>query len=189
MRVRTLLLPVVGSMVCTVLLAGCSGDDLSRTFGITRDVPDEFTVTTRAPLSMPPDFQLRPPQPGAPRPQEQTSSQAAEATLAPQTALDTPAPGETSPGQSALIAAAGGPAPADTRQKVEQEAALDRPNTSLTDKIMFWRKPAPPGVVVDPTKEAQRLRANAALGQSVETGDTPIIQRKTTSSGFLGGLL
>jgi hypothetical protein len=32
--------------------------------------------------------------------------------------------------------------------------------------------------VVDPTKEAQRLRENAALGHSVETGDTPIVQPK-----------
>ena len=43
---------------------------------------------------------------------------------------------------------------------------------------MFWRTPPPPGVVVDPQKEAQRLRENAALGQSPETGDTPIIQNK-----------
>ena len=33
--------------------AGCGGD-ASRTFGFTRDAPDEFQVTTRAPLSMPP---------------------------------------------------------------------------------------------------------------------------------------
>ena len=60
---------------------------------------------------------------------------------------------------------------------------------------MFWRKPAPPGIVVDPQKEAQRLRENAALGQSQETGDTPIIQPqeagtcwKASSSGIGTGL-
>ena len=31
-------------------LAACSGDGLTRTFGLTRDAPDEFQVTTRAPL-------------------------------------------------------------------------------------------------------------------------------------------
>ena len=185
MRSKLILLPVISA----VLLAGCSGDDLSRTFGVTRDVPDEFTVTTRAPLSMPPDYTLRPPRPGAPRPQEQTASESAQSALAPQTALNNVDTGGSSEGQSALIAAAGGPAPPDTRQKIEREAALDSPNPSLTDKLMFWKKPTPTGVVVDPTREAQRLRQNAALGQSVETGDTPIIQRKTTGSGFLGGLL
>jgi len=34
---------------------------------------------------------------------------------------------------------------------------------------------------VDPTAEAQRLRQNAALGQSMQEGETPIIQRKPTS--------
>ncbi len=37
-----------------LMLAGCDTGDLTRTFGLTRDSPDEYTVTTRAPLSMPP---------------------------------------------------------------------------------------------------------------------------------------
>ena len=47
------------------LLAAC-GQDSSRALGFTRDAPDEFTVVTRAPLSMPPVLgQLPPPrQPG-----------------------------------------------------------------------------------------------------------------------------
>ena len=37
---------------------------------------------------------------------------------------------------------------------------------------MFWTPPKPgPGVAVDPAKEAQRLRANAALGQNADKGD------------------
>ena len=43
---------------------------------------------------------------------------------------------------------------------------------------MFWRKPREPGIVVDPAKEAQRIRENSALGQSQDTGDTPIVQPK-----------
>ena len=70
-----------------LLLGGCGGSDLSRTFGLTRDAPDEFTVTTRAPLSMPPDFALRPPQPGVARPQEPSGTQAAETTVAGAAAL------------------------------------------------------------------------------------------------------
>ena len=57
-------------------VAACSGDELTRTFGLTRDAPDEFQVTTRAPLSMPPDFTLRPPRPGAARPQELSAAAA-----------------------------------------------------------------------------------------------------------------
>ena len=58
----------LAALAAVVALTGCSGDELTRNFGLTRDAPDEFTVTTRAPLSMPPNYQLRPPRPGASRP-------------------------------------------------------------------------------------------------------------------------
>jgi len=159
-------------------LAACSGDELTRTFGLTRDAPDEFQVTTRAPLSMPPDFTLRPPRPGAVRPQEMTQRQQAEAALVPDTVLGGRPDAAVTPGQQALVAAAGRPAPADIRARVDNEAALDTPSRPLTDRLLFWQSPPPPGTQVDPQKESARLRQNAALGQSPEVGDTPIIQRK-----------
>jgi hypothetical protein len=163
------------------VLAGCSSD-LTRTFGLTRDAPDEFTVTTRAPLSMPPDFSVRPPLPGAPRPQEQSERRQAEEVLVPQAALGGPAPAAgSSPGQEALLHELGTPAPADIRQQIDQDSLLDHPSPSFTDKLMFWRSSTPPAQVVDPQKEAERLRTNAALGQSEETGATPIIQTKSKS--------
>ncbi len=182
------------SLTCIALsvsLSACSGDELSRQMGIVRDVPDEFQVTTRAPLSMPPDYKLRPPSPGAPRPQELSAPQSAEAALVPQTAIsagDSVGAGATSAGQQALLTQLGVPAPANIRQTLQHDAAIDSPGSGLTDQLMFWRKTQPPGVVVDPQKEAQRLRENAALGRNVETGDTPIIQRTQSSGGLLNGL-
>ncbi len=162
---------------CAVLLAGCGGDGAaSRFFGLTRDAPDEFTVTTQPPLSIPPDFNLRPPQPGAPRPQTQSDRAAAEAALAPQTALGGDSAG-MSPGQAALLQAAGPAAPGDIRQQIatdNRQAA----QPGFVDKLMFWRSDTPPaGVAVDPAKEQERIRANQALGRPADTGDTPIIQR------------
>lgn len=166
-------------------LSACSGSELTRTFGLTRDAPDEFRVTTRTPLSMPPDFALRPPEPGARRPQELTQEQQAEAVLSPNSVLEGQG-SQLSPGQQALIAAAGPPPPANIRKKVDQDSQLDRTSRSFADRLMFWRAPPQPGTVVDPTRESQRLRENAALGASPETGDTPIIQKKR--NGFLSGL-
>ena len=171
-------------VVSSVLaLCACSGDELSRNFGLTRDAPDEFQVTTRAPLSMPPDFTLRPPRPGASRPQEMTQQQAAEAALVPDAVLNPPTAANNSTGQQALMTAAGRAAPADIRARVDSESALDTPSRSFTDRLMFWQAPPPPGTQVDAAREAARLRQNAALGQSPESGDTPIIQRKR--SGIL----
>jgi hypothetical protein len=165
-------------------LAGCGGD-VERTLGLTRDAPDEFTVTTRAPLSMPPDEALPAPHPGAARPQELTSQQSAEAALAPDTALAGTA-GPDSSGQEALVGRAGPAAPGDIRSKVDAEASAV-PQESLTQRLMFWQPPAqaPAGAVLDPVRESERLRENAALGQKPTVGDTPIIQPKK-QSGWLG---
>lgn len=167
-------------------LAACSGEDLTRTFGLTRDAPDEFQVTTRAPLSMPPDFTLRPPRPGAKRPQELSDQQQAEAALVPGSINSGQQQLPPSPGQQALVQAAGRPAPADIRAEVDREAAIDAPSRSFADRLLFWRSPPPPGTVVDPARESQRLRQNAALGQAPDTGDTPIIQRRRP--GLFSGL-
>lgn len=175
---KTLTILCSGGMIASLLLAGCGGSNLSRTFGFERDAPDEFTVTTRAPLSMPPDFNLPPPQPGAPRPQEMSTTQTAQVTVAGAAAL-APAPSAAdSPGQDALIAAAGPPPPADIRAKVSAEAADEANSHSLADTLMFWKSPEPKGTVIDSSKEAERLRDNAALGKSPDAGDTPVIQKK-----------
>jgi len=161
------------------MLAGCSSDKLSRTFGLTRDAPDEYTVTTRAPLSMPPDYNLRPPRPGAARPQEQSERQQAEEALVPQLALGAPA-GSESAGQLALMQQAGPAAPGDIRRKVDQDAQTDAGSEGFVDKLLYWRKPDTQHAEVDPNKESQRLRQNAALGEGPNVGDTPIIQQKKT---------
>jgi hypothetical protein len=161
------------------LLAGCSSDKLSRTFGLTRDAPDEYTVTTRAPLSMPPNYNLRPPRPGAPRPQEQSERQQAEEALVPQLALGTPS-GSESPGQLALMQEAGPAAPADIRRKVDQDMRTAAADEGFIDQLLYWRKPDTQHAEVDPNKESQRLRQNAALGEGPNVGETPIIQQKKT---------
>jgi hypothetical protein len=169
--------------VALLSLAGCSSS-VERAFGLVRDTPDEFTVETRAPLSMPPNFSLNPPEPGAKRPQELTAQQAAEASLAPEAVLGG-SNGPQTPGQQALVQAAGPAAPADIRQQVASEQSLDQPRESFTGSLMFWQSPPPPGAALDAVAESQRLRENAALGQPPTEGNTPIIQPKK-SGGFLG---
>lgn len=171
------------------LLAACGGD-AARTFGFTRDPPDEFQVQTRAPLSVPPDFALRPPRPGVPRPQEPPAREQAQGILVSRTVTPTvpvQPRAEVSPGEAALLAAAGPPPPPDLRERIEADNTLiAERNRSFVDTLMFWRAREQPGVVVDPAREAQRLREAAALGREPTAGDTPIIQRRRT--GLLEGL-
>ncbi len=162
----------------TMLLAGCDTGNLSRTFGLTRDAPDEFAVTTQAPLSMPPDFNLRPPRPGAVRPQQQSERLQAEEALVPQIALTGPPTGAPSPGQSALLEETGPAVSSDIRRQVDQDARLEQASDSFLDKVLYWRKPDTQNVMVNPQAESQRLRQNAALGQSPDVGTTPTITPK-----------
>ncbi|MEO7248343.1 MAG: DUF3035 domain-containing protein [Novosphingobium sp.] len=60
----------------SALLSACGSSGL-----LGRARPDEFAVQRQAPLVVPPDFALTPPQPGAPRPAEQTAQQQAEEAL------------------------------------------------------------------------------------------------------------
>ena len=62
-----------------LLMAGCS--DFKKSVGLEPTLPDEFAVESRAPLTIPPDFELRPPQPGAARPQEKTADQRAKQVM------------------------------------------------------------------------------------------------------------
>ena len=43
-----------------LLLSGCS-NDIKSTLGIRKEAPDEFTVISYPPLSVPPEFNLEPP--------------------------------------------------------------------------------------------------------------------------------
>ena len=81
----------VACLSLSLLLPGCTG--FRQFVGLDQNGPDEFAVESRAPLTIPPDFDLRPPQPGAPRPQETTSADKARQVI------DTAGPGE--PGKQA----------------------------------------------------------------------------------------
>jgi len=70
-RARTASL--VGACLSLLVLSGCGG--MRTVLGMDQVGPDEFAVESRAPLLIPPDFNLRPPQPGATRPNEITPAE------------------------------------------------------------------------------------------------------------------
>lgn len=179
------------------LAGGCSS--VKEQLGLTKQSPDEFKVVSRAPLSMPPDYNLRPPTPGAPRPQEGTTrDQAANAVF--QYSGNTLQPDQIPPigegesesaqssGESALLQSAGasGVDP-NIRQVVDSETSADEADSrTLADTLVFWRDPEPYGEVVDPAAEQKRLQENAALGKPTTEGETPVIVRK--KRGMLEGI-
>ncbi len=175
-----------------LLLAGCSG--VQEQFSLTSTPPDEFKVTTRAPLAVPPDFNLRPPAPGEPRPQEGTATQQAKQVIF--RASDSAEPtleeamradGRTLGERALLIEAQADQAQSGIRQVVERESkTLREEDGYLYDVLVFWRDEEPPGQIIDAEAEAKRLQENAALGKPVTAGETPTIERR--KKAFLEGI-
>ena len=170
-------------------LSGCSAT--MNALGLGKHPPDEFVVVTHPPLQVPANFDLVPPQPGAPRPQEESAAQLAEAAVVgtgaqaegTDTASSTqilPA-GPASAGEEAFLQNAGvAKADPKIRQLVDSEAQAetDAIKDDLYNKILFWQTQPPPGVVVDAEAEQQRLQENASLGKPLTQGPTPVIVRR-----------
>ena len=163
------------ALLTALTLSGCSS--ARKALGYDKAPPDEFAVVARAPLAQPPDYTLRPPRPGAQRPQEWTTRDEARTALvgaAAPTATATATGGnDFSPGEQLLLAKAGANrADPEIRRKVDEETtALIDADHSFTDKILFWRDKPPPGEVVDAAREAKRLKDNASSGKSATDGD------------------
>jgi hypothetical protein len=170
-------------------LAGC--DTLNRALGTEKVIPDEFAVVSRAPLAIPPDYQLRPPRPGATPTQESTPTEQAQQAIFKagdqQAAL--PDADKLSPGENLLLrqAHAGDAAPGIRETITKEAAAGNGPvDESFVDKLMIWKSSTPDyGDVIDPNQEAQKLKDTQAAVKAGNTPDgngAPTIERSGTPS-------
>ena len=115
-------------------LGGCAG--FGKALGGGKNPPDEFAVTTKAPLVVPPDFALRPPKPGETRPQELSPSERARQVLLGDVSAAPPTSGE----QALLRDAGATVADPNIRAVLAAEnggrAEKDR---SFANQLMFWK--------------------------------------------------
>lgn len=152
-----------------VALIGCQS--IREAAGVTKSPPDEFAVVTKAPLVIPPDFNLKPPKPGA-----APTNQSSPTDLA-QVALfgDDPAtvaanlPNKYSPEEKTILATTGAAeANHDIRQQIAADTkAMSTANDSFTDQLLFSSGPDPnAGHPVDADAEYDRLATSKTAGQS-----------------------
>ncbi len=158
------------------LLAACSGT-VQQKLGLERRVPDEFQVVRRAPLTVPPDFTLRPPTPGQPAARNDTALAAREILVG--RAAGRPA-GRT-PGEAALVAAVKVEAEPDIRRKLVEDYGdlVDLDENSFLFILDFQRDQfEPKGKVIDPAKEAEKLRAEGRARRVVtnRVGSQPLFE-------------
>lgn len=178
---------VAAALVAAAGLAGCVST--RNALGLTKVTPDEFRVVTKAPLVVPPDFALRPPAPGKPRPQELQPESAAR------TALLGNREGETrSEGEKLLVAKAGADkADPLIRYVVDDEFGdVAHKEKSFADRVMFWRagKSAAPQPIAVGSDTAAPIDAAAEADRIAKLtgGKTVIIAREGEHKLKLPGL-
>ncbi len=181
-------------LVATALVAaagvGLSSCSSTRNaLGMSKVTPDEFRVVSKAPLVVPPDYALRPPAPGEPRPQELQPESAARVALLGQREAQA-----RSDGEKALVAKAGADkADPLIRYVVDDETgALAHKEKSFADKVMFWNNGQPSAAStaaaadnvpapIDPAAEEDRVKPLAG-------GGAVVISREKQSRIKLPGL-
>ena len=134
-----LLHTVLALCICASALSGC--DSLRRAAGLQKKSPDEFAVTTKAPLVIPPDFNLRPPTPGAPPSNTRDPSTNAELALFSNADIQTVAsglPGTYTMGERMLLAnaKAQNSDPAIRARLNADQRAVQNADRSFTDRIL-----------------------------------------------------
>jgi hypothetical protein len=164
------------------LLALSACGEIREDLGIGRNPPDEFAVVERPPLSMPPDYGLHPPRPGAPRPQDTDTTMQANAALFGGGNNGRPA----SDGEKALLGQIGttkmDPTIRDTVDREASQKVVASPH--LVDKLLSSSDTQKPATTVDAAAEAARIKKAQQDGQSVDKGATPVIEKQ--QSGWLG---
>ncbi len=155
MRIRSV---AALTLAASAALAVSACGSLKQGIGLTKVVPDEFVTVSTAPLSVPPEYGLRPPAPGQPRPQELAPESAARQILLGQRQAVTRTPGE-----QVLVAQAGADqADPLARYVIDDEFGdIAHKDESFANRVMFWRKD-------DASTQAATTRQTAEGQQTID---------------------
>lgn len=178
-------LTVAALVAVCAAASGCAG--AGKALGVEKNAPDEFRVVTRAPLTLPPDYSLRPPRPGDPRPQELRPDAAAKAAVFGQDVGQTATAGE-----KALVANAGADAvdPAVRAQvDIESGGLVHKQEDFANSVINFKGADAANQPAGAPDSDAEKRRlAELEAARRTTGGEPVVIQRSEGGRLKLPGL-
>ncbi len=173
------------AFMATTALALTACGSLRQSVGLTKVTPDEFVTVSTAPLSVPPEYGLRPPAVGQPRPQELAPESAARQILLGQRQAVTRTAGE-----QALVAQAGADrADPLARYVVDDEFGdLAHKEEGWARRLMFWRKDDSASQASTTTQGAEGARTIDASTEYARlqelTGGQAIVIQPRQSRGF-----
>lgn len=161
-------------------LTGCAGT--SKALGLTKSTPNEFNILTKAPLVVPPEYNLRPPKIGESSSENNYTQKAARDAL-----IGNVDAAEPSQGEIVLLSKAGvARADQEIRLVIDGQNGVERKTKGFTDQVLFWREGRAvdaEGQPLDAETEERRLRAIDS-----STGGQPVTITKRPARAKLPGL-
>jgi hypothetical protein len=142
-------------LLTSLLLGGC--DTFRNIFGTDHYEPDAFAVTDHPPLIMPPDYIVRPPRPGAERPNAVSATVKAQKTV-----LGSQVSGSSEPatqGEKDILGKASEKQPVTPkiREIVDEESQTDSTvSGTVLNKIQSWKKEASDNLTLSNRKKAPK---------------------------------
>jgi hypothetical protein len=153
--------------LCGAALAVSGCGSMRDAAGLTKRSPDEFAVSTKAPLVIPPDFNLRPPMPGAAPVNQTDPGTAAQQALFNSSDAATVAGGmrgNYSTTEKMLLANAGvqnSDPSIRTELKSDTRTALQGADASFTDRVLGTKPSPASGQPINADAEVERRAARA----------------------------
>jgi len=197
------------SLSCLLLATACTGTTVREMVGVDSRAPDEFRVVSRPPLSVPPQFNLRPPAIGdgstpyatdkkaealitgnasqAPQSGQTFTLKSGNSETAIEPVMQSPVSGMA--GSSAesqfLLNAGANRADPTVRQTLVEEKYVRQEEKQEEGWWEIW--PDDEETTVNPGKESERIQKNQDEGKPINEGEVPVIDPK--DKGVLGRIL
>ena len=137
-------------------VTGCAST--SKRLGLKTSAPNEFNILTKAPLVVPPEYNLRPPRIGESSAENNYTQEAARKALIGD--IDS---AEPSQGEMLLLAKSGAPrANQEIRVVIDGQNSVERKTKDFSDRVLFWNNGSyveNAGTPLDAEAEAKRLQA------------------------------
>lgn len=172
-------LAIFAALLASIALSSCT--DVKKGLGVGRNSPDEFMVVKRAPLTLPPEYGLRPPSGDGAPPASEAAGQAKTALMG-----GTSTPVDKGTSETALLSKMGADkADPSIRSTINRENGfIELENRTLVDKLIFWEdghSSEGDTSVVNPKEEAERIKKNKEEGKPANEGDVPVIEKKRST--------
>lgn len=190
-------------------LCACSSGSVKETLGLNRAAPDEFRVVSRPPLSVPPQFGLRPPSSGEVGINQIPADKKAQSLISGESADGAAADTAVQPVKSSTLSkkkkTSASAATTSADSQFLRNAGADKADPKVRDELVeekisaqekkenssWWNimstGPDKKDPTVDARKESERLRKNSDEGKPVNEGTTPEV--KPADHGILGSIL